>query len=104
MLETMQVLKNFDADSIGLDELVALAAAAPTLQKTYEENALPVPDWLKESTRLVKRELKDRKRDFQARELKLLQAKIESKKTEGLSLADLEKRAAELQTALDVDA
>jgi hypothetical protein len=100
MLEDLQILRNFDADGTDSDALVALYASGKSIREAYAEHGLDIPSWLTESLRAVKREIGERQRDFKARELKMLRAKIESKKAESLTVDDLEKRAAALESEL----
>jgi len=100
MIDTMQILRNFDRDAVGLDELVALTATGNILKTAYAEYGLSVPDWLTESLRAVKHEVEERSRDFKVRDLAVLRAKLESKRSETQTAADIEAKIATLSAEL----
>jgi hypothetical protein len=100
MLETIQILKNFDRDAVGLDELVALTATGTALSEAYASHNLAVPDWLTEALRAVRHEVMERSRDFKLRDLAVLRAKLEAKQAETLTTGDLEAKIAALSAEL----
>jgi len=102
MLDAISVLKHFDAnEGIDIDELVALHAAGSAIQASYVENSLNVPTWLPEALRAVKREIGERRRDFKARDLAMLRAKLESKKSESQTTGEIEAKIAALEAELN---
>jgi hypothetical protein len=102
MFDAMASLKNFEADSAGLDDLVAMTATGNVLRAAYAEHGLTAPEWLNEGLRAVAREVKERRRDFKARDLTLLRAKLEKKKAESQTTAELETKISELEKELDL--
>lgn len=77
----LNLLKNFDAERMDVDELVALSLFARQLHGEYETLNLDVPDWVDESTRGVRLEIRSRVSDLLAKRLKEAKARRASLRT-----------------------
>lgn len=69
-----QQLKSFDADKLGMEELVELAAYGRLLHEQYSTLAVPVPDWLPDSLSRLGREILAKRQDSIEKRLKDIRA------------------------------
>lgn len=97
----MDQLRNLNMDRIDMDDAVALLAFGRTVVKTYEENSLETPEWLKESIAQLEREVKARRRDNLERALKNARARRDSLKTAEEKRATLDEEIARITKALE---
>ena len=90
-------LKNFNSDGKDLDELVELAAEGRAFRAEYEALQLEVPEWLDNSLKAVRRDIRDRVADSKAARLKELKARRAQLKTTEEKRSVLDKEIEKLE-------
>jgi hypothetical protein len=100
MYVNLDALKNFDADRVDADELVALFAFGNHLKATYEGLLLEVPEWLKDNTESIKKTINQRREDMLQRALKNAESRLEALKTSEEKRGDLKAEIERLKAAL----
>ena len=90
-------LKNFNSDGKDLDELVELAAEGRAFRAEYEALQLEVPEWLDNSLKAVRRDIRDRVADSKAARLKELKARRAQLKTTEEKRSELDKEIEKLE-------
>lgn len=97
----VQALKKFNLDVFNLDELVELSAGAENILEHYAALAIPVPEWIQDASRSIRREINRRQDDDRQLALKNLKARRASLMTadEKRSKIDREIEALEKQAA-----
>ena len=88
----LRELKGWDRDRTDMDNAIALLAFGKILKAEYEANQLDPPEWLLDTTRAIKREIEERRRDYKVRELKTLRAKFDAIQNKDLTAADIKKK------------
>jgi hypothetical protein len=96
----LQQLRNFQADRMDLDELVALAAFGRQLRAEYEAHQLDEPDWVDIQIKSLRREIHSRNADRLEARRKEIGARLESLKTPTEKKAALTKELRELEKQL----
>lgn len=67
-------LRGLDAEQLTVDEMIELRGGARLLEAEYQAQAYEVPEWLRERTQLLDRELAARRTDQIRKRLKELEA------------------------------
>lgn len=77
----LQHFKNFIADRLELDELIALAAFGRGLRAEYETHDLDEPDWIDLQLKSLRREIRVRVADSLERRKREIELRLENMKT-----------------------
>ena len=93
-------LKNFVADRLDVDELIALAAFGRQLRNEYETHQLDEPDWLDAQLKTLRREIQVRNSDKLEARRREINARLESLKTPAQKKAELLKEKAAIEKQL----
>ena|SRR5215813_9540589 len=98
-MSVLDQLRNFSADRLDIDELVALAAFGRTLRSEYETHQLEEPEWLDVQLKSLRREIHTRNADKLEARRREIGARLESLKTPAQKKAELlkEKQAIDKQ-------
>lgn len=67
-------LRGIDADTLSPDEMIELRAGATALQAQYQASGYEVPEWLRDRTAMLDRELSAKRADAIQKRLKELDA------------------------------
>lgn len=89
-------LKNFNAERMDVDELVALAAFARTLRAEYEATQVDEPEWVGTQLNSLRREIQTRMTDHREAELRKVNAQLDGLKSREEKKAELEKKRDDL--------
>jgi hypothetical protein len=73
--------KNFSADSNELDELVQLASFGRQFRSEHEALNIPVPEYVDDNLRAIRREIESKMADRKATRVRELKAQRDSLKT-----------------------
>lgn len=92
--------KNFSADRMDVDELVALYAFGTGFKGTYEELNLDVPEDVELKLKTLKREIRARTADKLEAEKRRIKAQLEGLKTTSEKKAELRKQLDSVETQL----
>jgi hypothetical protein len=94
-------LKNFDAETLSLNEMVELSAVARILADEYDKTGADAPDWLPISTKTLRRSIRAKTQDALEQTLSkkksLLEASLpaeDRRKKLAEEIAELEKKMA----------
>lgn len=93
----LEQLKNFAANRMNIDELVALAAYGRTLVAEYEAHEVECPEWVAEQLKALHREIKLKNADRIAARLRDAQTRLESMQTPNEKKAKLRTEIARLK-------
>jgi DNA repair ATPase RecN len=97
---SMAAFKNFSADRMDLDELVALSAFGKSLRAEYEALQLEEPEFVAVQINTLKREIRSRVADKLEARKRELANRIDSLKTPKEKKAELEAELAKLEKQL----
>lgn len=97
---SMAAFKNFSADRMDLDELVALSAFGKSLRAEYEALQLEEPDFVGVQINTLKREIRSRVADKLEARKRELANRIDSLKTPKEKKAELEAELQKLEKQL----
>lgn len=97
----LQQLKNFVADRLDLDELVALAAFGRHVRTEFEANNLDEPEWLDLQLKSLRREIHTRNADKLEARRKEINARIDSLKTPSERKQSLLKERQQIEKQLE---
>jgi hypothetical protein len=92
--------KNFNAERMQVDELIALSAYGKALRAEYEAHQVEVPSYVSTQLNALTREIKSRTADALAARRKQIDAQLESLRTPAEKRAALEAEAASLDKQL----
>jgi len=92
--------KNFQADRMDLDELVALAAFGSMVRAEYEKHQLEEPEFVDVQLKALRREIHARNADRLESSLREKRARLESLKTPNEKKAQLRKEISGLEKQL----
>jgi len=92
--------KNFSADRMSLDELVALAAYGRQLREEYDQHQLEEPDFVDSQLKSLRREIHARNADRLEARRKEITSRLESLKTPTQRKSELLKERAEIDKQL----
>jgi hypothetical protein len=92
--------KNFDANRLDIDELVALAAFGRLLRDEYEAHTLDEPEWVGIQLKSLRREIQTRNADKMEKLLREKKARLETLKSPTEKRAELQKEIKELEKQL----
>lgn len=90
----LEKLRNLDVQRPDLEELVFLSATAKALRTEFEAENVDVPEWLDNTSRELKREIRTRQQDSIEKRVRDIRSRLDALKTPS------EKRI-ELQSELD---
>lgn len=74
----LQTLKNFDAQSTPIDELVMLSAFGNMLTAEFTEHGIEQPKWLEPKLKTLRREIETRNQDALEKRIAELKARRET--------------------------
>ena len=99
----LSTFKNFSADRLDVDELVALASFGNALKDEFVALGIDVPEYVDVNLKTLKREIRGRVADKREAEKRRLLAQLDSLKTTSERKAELKKQleAVEAQLAAD---
>ena len=97
---SMAAFKNFSADRMDLDELVALSAFGKSLRAEYEALQLEEPEFVAVQINTLKREIRSRVADKLEARKRELANRIDSLKTPKEKKAELEAELQKLEKQL----
>lgn len=100
----LQQLKNFVADRLDLDDLVALAAFGRQLRSEYESHALDEPEWVDIQLKSLRREIHVRIADKLESRRREINSRLESLKTPSQRKSDLLKERQQIDKQLEAAA
>lgn len=89
-------LKNLDVQRPDLEELIYLSAMAKSLRTEYEAEQVEVPEWLDNSARTIKNEIRSRQADAVDKRRREIRSRLDALKTPSEKRAELEKELASL--------
>ena len=89
-------LKNLDVQRPDLEELVFLSAQAKILRAEFEVENVDVPEWLDNSARALKREVRTRLANSVDKRVREIKSRLDALKTPSEKKAELEKELATL--------
>lgn len=92
-------LKNFEADRMDADELVALSSLARQMTAEYAVLAIDPPEWLEIRSAELKREIGTRAADIRAKRIREIEARLATLKTTEEKKSDLTAELAKLKAA-----
>ena len=93
-------LKNFDANRMSIDEMVALRAFARTLESEYDTQMVETPGWIETQLKTLDRQIAAKNADrLEARRTEI-RTRLESLKTTVEKRAELKKELAQLAKQL----
>jgi phosphoenolpyruvate synthase/pyruvate phosphate dikinase len=92
--------KNFQADRMDIDELVALAAYGRSLRDEYEKHNLDEPEFVDAQLKSLRREISARNADKLESRRKEINARLETLKTPTQRKSELLKERAEIDKQL----
>ena len=78
--QTLNQLKNFDADSYDLDALIALSADGKALRNEFTALGVDVPEWLESTIRLISKTVDLRQADALEKRARTIRARIQALK------------------------
>lgn len=93
-------LKNFDAQRMDIDQLVALAAFGRSVRTEYEQLNLEEPTWLDDRLKSLRREIAVRNTDRIEAMLKEKKTRLDALKTPNERKTELKKQIKELEEQL----
>ncbi len=96
----LEQLKRFDPEAGDLEEAIALAGFADIFQNQYAKRSLETPNWLKEKSEALDREIHKRHRDYLEKELKAEETRLETLKTAQEKREDAKQRIDRIRAAL----
>lgn len=96
----LEQLKRFDPEAGDLEEAIALAGFADIFQNQYAKRSLEIPNWLKEKSEALDREIHKRHRDYLEKELKAEETRLETLKTAQEKREDAKQRIDRIRAAL----
>ncbi len=94
---SLQNFKNFTADRLGLEDLVALSAYGRALRAEYEALQVEEPEFISVQLNSLKREIHSREADSREARKRNIKAQLESLKTAAERKNELKKQLAELE-------
>ncbi len=97
----LQQLKNFVADRLELDDLVALAAFGRHLRTEYEVSNLDEPEWLDIQLKSLRREIHTRNADKLEARRREINSRLDSLKTPSQRKQDLLKERQQIEKQLE---
>jgi hypothetical protein len=92
--------KNFQADRMDIDELVALAAFGRTLRAEYEQHQLDEPEFIDTQLKSLRREIHARNADKLEARRKEINSRLETLKSPTQRKSELLKEKAEIDKQL----
>ena len=96
----LDLLKNFNADRMEIDELVELAMFGDQILAKFKELGVETPVWIDEANKSVKRELKTKNADRLSMKLRSAKSRLETLKTPDEKRKATEAEIAELEAQL----
>lgn len=100
MLDLLNRFRQFDADRVGNDELIALCAFGKMLRAEYVARKLPAPAWLEDKLRTIERTIEMNRHDELVRRRRELLAQQQTDATPEERRAARAKELAEIDAAL----
>ena len=92
----LEKLKNLDVDRPDLEELIYLSAQARALRAEFEAESVEVPEWLDNSARALKREVRTRLANSVDKRVREIKSRLDALKTPSEKKAELEAELATL--------
>lgn len=92
-------LKNLDVARPDLEELVYLSAEAKMLRAEFELEGVEIPEWLDNTARELKREIRTRQADAVDKRVREIRSRLDALKTPSEKRAELESELAKLTAA-----
>jgi hypothetical protein len=92
--------KNFNADALGVDELVALSAFGTNLKAEYQKLKMEVPEFVEVQGRAIRRLIRNKVTDKVQSQLKEAKLQLESLKTPTEKKSELKNKIADLEEQL----
>lgn len=78
----LDLLKSFSPNTrLPIEEMVALSSFATNLEAEFTRLGVEVPEWIVDSTKAVRREIKSRNQDAIASKIRAAEARLETLKT-----------------------
>lgn len=96
----LEKLKGFEGERHDLDDLVVLLAFAASLRDAYGSVGLEQPEWLKDATTAIEKEISTRTRDMLQKDLRETEARLDGLKTTTERREELTAKAARLRERL----
>jgi hypothetical protein len=96
----LEQLKNFAANRMAIDELVALRAYGRIVEAEYEAQKVEAPEWVAENLKALDREIKSKNADRLAARLRDVRARLEASKSPTEKRAALKREEAKLEKLL----
>jgi hypothetical protein len=96
----IDALRNFNADRMSIEELVALSAFAKNLQAEFVTYSIDAPAWVSDQSRALSKEIKSRNFENLSAQLKEKKARLEALATPDQKREKLAKEIEDLQAQL----
>jgi hypothetical protein len=93
----LDLFKQFNAEAADLDELVEVAAFGRQFRAEFESLNVPVPEYVDDNIRVIRREISARLADKRAARVRELKAQRDSLKTAAERREAIDKELAELE-------
>lgn len=93
-------LRKIDVEAIQFDEGIVVLAMLKLVRKEYEDESIPLPEWLVQKIASLQREVKIRHRDYLAAALLRAKTARDTLKTRDEKVKDLDGEIARLDAAL----
>lgn len=95
--------KNFSADRLDVDELIALSAFGKTFKAEFTSLGVDVPEYVDLQLKTLKREVRGRVADKLEADKRRIKAQLDSLKTTSERKAELKKQLDTVEAQLAVD-
>jgi len=95
----LRAFRELEVDGNDIDELIVLERFGKGLATGYTEHALDVPEWVSDKLTALGKEIKARRADAIAREIKLTEGRLEALKTADEKRVDLRAKLERLRAA-----
>ena len=95
--------KNFSADRLDVDELIALSAFGKTFKAEFTALGVDVPEYVDLQLKTLKREVRGRVADKLEADKRRIKAQLDSLKTTSERKAELKKQLETVEAQLAVD-
>jgi hypothetical protein len=99
-MQLLESLRNVNIDRLDMDEIVAALTFANAMAMTYQSVGLETPEWLVDSTDTLKREAGARHRDQLEKELREIEQREETLKSQSEKRADLSSKKKRIMAQL----
>lgn len=93
----LKELRDFNADGVSLDELVAFAAFGKLVKNEFEAHEVEVPEWVEDQLQTLEREITSRSADARNARVKEIESRLAALKTNEEKRKDLQEELERLK-------